>query len=335
MIAAWWHRLRRADWFGLLVVAVVGALALAAFRQSFLSPFNIYVMMLGFSLSVMVALSQMVIIAIGQMNLSVGAIGGLVAISFAGTMEVFGLPIPLAIAAGLLVGLVCGYLNGVLTVVTGITAFIITLATLSIFKGINLGITEAQPFYGVPEAVKWFGNASVGPVPYLLMLPMVAVVAMWVLMNRTVVGRHMLAVGGNPHAAELSGISVGRTVIIAHVLSGGLAAIGGMLAVARLQIGQPTIGGDWLIISFAAPVIGGAVLTGGHVSVIGTCLGVAIVTLIGNALVLLAIDPFFVQLLLGALILGAVGLNRYREVKAERQRAQAHGRARMSQAAAA
>ena len=327
-----WRQLRRTEWFGLLLVAVVGALVLAVVRQSFLSPFNIYVMLLGFSLSVMVALSQMVIIAIGQMNLSVGAIGGLVAISFAGLMEVFGVPIPLAIVVALAIGVACGCLNGVLTVITGITAFIITLATLSVFKGINLGITEAQPFYAVPDPVKWFGNASFGPVPTLVILPLLVAVAMWFLMNRSVIGRHMLAVGGNPHAAELSGISVGRTVVIAHALSGGLAAIGGMLAVARLQIGQPTIGDDWLIISFAAPVIGGAVLTGGHVSVIGTCLGVLIVTLIGNALVLLAIDPFFVQLLLGALILGAVGLNRYREVQAEARRAKGHGAAAVASA---
>ncbi len=319
-----WHRLRRAEWFGLLLISALGVLVLALAKQTFLSPFNIYVMLLGFSLSIMVAMSQMVIIAIGQMNLSVGAIGGLVAISFAGMMEVWGLPIPLAILAGLLIGVLCGCLNGILTVVTGITAFIITLATLSIFKGINLGITEAQPFYDIPAPVKWFGNASIGPIPYLVILPVLAVIAMWFLMNRAVIGRHMLAVGGNPQAAALSGISVGRTIVAAHALSGGLAAIGGMLVVARLQIGQPTIGDDWLIVSFAAPVIGGAVLAGGHISVIGTCLGVIIVTLITNALVLLAIDPFFVELLLGGLILGAVGLNRYREVNAEAARARAH-----------
>ncbi|MHA1566672.1 MAG: ABC transporter permease [Alphaproteobacteria bacterium] len=323
MNEAWWQRLRRAEWFGLLLIVVLGALTLAVAKQAFLSPFNIYVMMLGFSLSIMVAMSQMVIIAIGQMNLSVGAIGGLVAISFAGMMEVWGLPVPVAIAAGLAIGIACGCLNGILTVITGITAFIITLATLSIFKGINLGITEAQPFYDVPEIVKWFGNAKFfGAVPTLVILPILAVIAMWFLMNRAAIGRHMLAVGGNPHAAGLSGISVGRTVVAAHAISGGLAAIGGMLVVARLQIGQPTIGDDWLIVSFAAPVIGGAVLAGGHISVIGTCLGVLIVTLISNALVLLAIDPFFVQLFLGGLILGAVGLNRAREVKAARARAQ-------------
>jgi ribose transport system permease protein len=122
-------------------------------------------------------------------------------------------------------------------------------------------------------------------------------------------------VGGNAHAAELSGISVPATVTAAHAISGVLAALAGILLVARLQIGQPSIGDDWLILSFAAPVIGGAVLSGGHVSIAATVLGVAIVAIITQALVLFRIDPYLVQVVLGALILWAVGINRWRELR--------------------
>ena len=306
-------RLLKTDWFGLLIVLGVGIVLLAATQPSFLSTFNIYVVLTAFSLSILVALSQMVVIALGQLNLSVGAIGGLAAISFAGVMEVWGLPIPLAIIVGLAIGILAGALNGVVTHFTGLNAFVVTLATLSIFKGTNIGITEAQPFYDIPDAVKTFGNARFGFFPYLLIVSGTLVVAMWVFMRRSVLGRQLLAVGGNRQAAELSGISIARIVIAAHVISGTLAAVAGMLAVARLQLGQPTIGDDWLIISFAAPVIGGAVLAGGHVSVAGTLLGVLIVMLINNALVLLNVDPFAVQLLLGALILAAVALSRFRD----------------------
>lgn len=306
-------RLLKTDWFGLLVAFVAGVIALAAVQPTFLSAFNIYVMLTAFSLAVLVALSQMVILAIGQLNLSVGAIGGLAAITFAGVMEVFALPVPVAILIGLLVGIACGALNGAITFWSGLNAFVVTLATLSIFKGVNIGITEAQPFYDIPASVKAFGNARLGPLPYLLIVSGLGLLAMLVFMRRGVLGRQLLAVGGNRSAAELSGINVGRVIIAAHVISGLLAAIAGMLAVARLQLGQPTIGDDWLIISFAAPVIGGAVLAGGHVSVVGTVLGVAIVTLINNALVLLNVDPFAVQLLLGALILAAVALSRFRD----------------------
>lgn len=305
--------LGRTEWLGLALVAIAGMIALALARPAFLSPFNLYVLLTAFSLSVLVALSQAVILAIGQMNLSVGAIGGLAAIAFAGLMEVHGVPPLAAVAAGIAVGALAGLVNGAIIAATGIGAFVVTLATLSIYKGINIGITEAQPFYDIPAVVAWIGNARLGPVPFLLLPAMASVLAVGLLFSRGVLGRQMLAFGGNAAAAELSGIPARRIVVWAHVISGVLAALAGMMAVARLQLGQPTIGDDWLILSFAAPVIGGAVLAGGHAPVIGICLGVVIVTLINNALVLLEVDPFFVQLLLGLLILGAVALNRLRD----------------------
>jgi ribose transport system permease protein len=128
----------------------------------------------------------------------------------------------------------------------------------------------------------------------------------------------MLAVGGNASAAELSGISVFAAIVRAHALSGFLAALAGVILVARLGLGQPTIGDDWLILSFAAPVIGGVVLAGGHVSVVGTVLGVTIVAIITQALVLFEIDPFLVQVALGFLILWAVIINQIREVRMQR-----------------
>ena len=309
----------RADWVGPLVVAVLAAVLIGSLNPTFLSSFNIQVLLLAVAVNTMIAFSQMVIIAIGQMNLAVGAIGGLAAISFAGMMEVWGLPAPLAAVLALGIGLLAGLANGFFIALTGISAFVITLATLAVFKGINLGITRAQPFYGVPDSVKAFGNATfLGPLPWLLVPMLLVVVAMWFLMSRRPLGRYILAVGGNEHAAALSGISVPRTVISAHAISGFLAAMAGIMLVARLQIGQPTIGDDWLILSFAAPVIGGAILAGGHVSVVATAIGVAIVAMITQALVLFAIDPFFVQVVLGTLILCAVGLNRLREVRLER-----------------
>jgi len=306
-------RLSRTDWFGPLLATLIAIVVIRAFSANFLSSFNIQILLLAIAVNALVAYSQMIIIAIGQMNLSVGAIGGLAAISFVGMIEVWGIPAPLAVTLALAIGVGCGVINGVLIRITGISAFVITLATLSIFKGINLGITEAQPFYGVPDSVKAFGGALVfGPIPWLVVPTALVAVGLWFMLSRMPVGRFILAVGSNEHAAGLSGISVIATVIIAHALSGLLAAIAGVLVVARLQIGQPSIGDDWLILSFAAPVIGGAILAGGHVSVSATFLGVVIVAIITQALVLFNIDPFLVQVVLGALILAAVGLNKLR-----------------------
>jgi ribose transport system permease protein len=306
----------RTDWFGPLAIIVAASIGISAFDPSFLSPFNIQVLLLAAAVNVVIAMSQMIIIAIGQMNLAIGAIGGLAAVCFAGLMQVWGFPPLLAAAAALLIGVIAGLANGLLIARTGISAFIITLASLSIFKGADLGITRAQPFYGIPDSVKAFGSTTIfGPVPWLAAPAALVVAGMWYLLYRQRVGRYILAVGGNSNAAELSGISVSNAVLWAHGLSGFLAALAGVMLVARLQIGQPSIGDDWLILSFAAPVIGGAALGGGHVSVFGTFFGVVIVAIITQALVIFRIDPFFVQVVLGLLILWAVGVNRLREVR--------------------
>lgn len=311
----WLRGALRTDWLGLAAVVVLGGAALAAVRPEFLTPYNIDVILVGFCLTVVYALGQGIIIAIGHMNLALGATGCLVAVAFGGAMQVWGLPVWLAVLFGLLIGTFCGFVNGWLTHKSGLTSFIITLATLSIFKGVSLGITQAQPFYGIPESVKAFGSDRWGALPEMLLVALPIVIAVALFLGRMIPGRQMLAYGGNPNAAELSGISRARMVILAHTLSGVLAAVAGMMSVARLQIATPTIGDEWLIASFAAPVIGGAVLSGGHLSVIGTCLGVLIVSLINQALVMLAVDPFYVQVLLGLLILGAVVLNRLREAR--------------------
>jgi ribose transport system permease protein len=314
-------RLFRQDWFGLLAVVIVACAVITALKPAFLSSYNLQILLASIAINAMIVFSQAIIIAIGQMNLSIGAIGGLAAISFAGAMEVWGLPVPLAAGLGLAIGLAAGLLNGWLVAASGISAFIITLATLYIFNGITLGITEAQPFYGISESVKAFGDAIlIGPVPMIAVPTLLVTAAMIWMLTRMRIGRHILAVGGNAHAAELGGVSVHRTVIWAHAISGVLAALAGMIVVARLQIGQPTIGNDWLITSFAAPVIGGALLQGGHLSVIGTLLGVVIIAIITQGLVLFGVDPFAMQIALGGLILWAVAIDRTRSYRAERNR---------------
>src|SRR5689334_2865513 len=310
------------DWIGPALVSLVAIVVISILQPSFLSSFNILVLLSAIAVNMLIALGQLVIIAVGQMNLALGSIGGLVAISFAAMMEIWGLPPLVAMCGGLAIGVAACMASGFVIARTGISAFIITLAGLQIFKGINLGITEAQPFYGVPQSVKDFGNvAMAGPIPWLVLPMIVAAVGMWAIFNRLRIGRFILAIGGNRNAAELSGINLDTTVIWAHALSGLLAAGAGMMLVARLQIGHTAIGEDWLISSFAAPVIGGAILSGGHVSVAGTFFGVVIIAIITQALVLFAIDPFVVQIVLGALILWAVGINRLRELRVARAKA--------------
>ena len=308
-------RLAHIEWSGILVTILAGALALAVLSPAFLSEFNLFVLLRSFCVALLVAYAQMVTLGVGQLNLAVGALGGLVAIVVGGIMDALGLPVFVAVGAGILVGGLAGFLNGWLTVRTGINGFIVTLATASAFAGINLGITRSVPFYNLPPEFVAVGAGRIGILPLLLIVPILVTIALALFFSRTVPGRHILAVGGNANAAQLSGVSLPRTIISAHTLSGLLAAAAAVLAVAQLGSAQPTIGSNWLIISFAAPIIGGASLSGGHISIIGTLLAVVLIALIENGMVLVNVDPYWVQFLLGALILAAVGINRLRAVR--------------------
>jgi ribose transport system permease protein len=309
------RRLLLIEWSGLLVAILIGAAVLAVLAPNFLTEFNIYVMLRSFCVALLVGFAQMVTLGVGQMNIAVGALGGLVAISLGGMLEVLGVPLVLAVPLALQIGALGGLINGVLTVRTGINGFIITLATASAFTGINLGITESIPFYNMPPALVAFGEDRIGAFPYLLIAPLVVAALLGLFFARTVPGRQLLAYGGNATAARLSGISEQKVIVFAHVLSGTLAAAAAVLAVAQLGSAQPTIGADWLLLSFAAPIIGGAALTGGYISVLGTMFAVVLIALIENGMVLAKVDPYWVQFLLGALILAAVWLNRWRAVR--------------------
>jgi ribose transport system permease protein len=310
------QRVLSTEWSALAVAILIGFSILSLLSPAFLTEFNLYVMLRSFCVVLVVAFAQMLTLAVGQLNLSIGALGGLVAIAVGGMMEKFGLPVGLAILIGVLIGVAGGLVNGLLTVRTGINGFIITLATASAFEGVNLGITRSIPFYNLPPGFVAFGTERFFAMPYLLIPPVIVAIALGFFLARTVPGRYLLAVGGNAQAAELSGIPRDRIIILAHALSGLLAAVGAILAVAQLGSAQPTIGADWLIISFAAPIIGGAALTGGHISVAATALAVVLIVLIQNGMVLAQVDPYWVEFMLGALILAAVGLNRLRAIRA-------------------
>ena len=297
---------------GLLLIDAVGVLVISVVRPQFLSTYNLFVTGRDLSILLLVALAQMVVLSLGQMNLSIGSIGGLVAIIESGLMVRYGVPVPVALAAGLVLGIVCGVINGLLVYWTKINSFVLTLGTSYVFAGINLGITHATPFYHIPNEISSFGQARVGPFPLMAAVTIVLTLLLAGFLYQVVLGRQLLAVGGNPLAARLSGLPIRRATLTAHAISGFLAAVAGTMLMAQLGQGQPTIGATWVLPSFAGPIIGGAALAGGSAPVLGTVLAMVLISLIDDGLVLVSADPFWVQFLIGALILGAVVLGRTR-----------------------
>jgi ribose transport system permease protein len=303
--------------FGLLLLIVVFAAVFGVLAQGFLSPFNLFALGRSAAVNIMIGLSMMAVIATGGLNLAVGAIG-VCAAMFAGYLiERIGLPWPVAIAGGLAFGAVLGWINGFAVVRSGLHSFIITLATMSIFFGIMVFLTRGEAFRMLPPELSELGRMRVaGFVSPLLIITLVTAIALSWLYRRSVIGREMLAAGARPEAAELSGIRVGRIFVYCHMLSGVLAALAALMLVARNGAAIPSMAGqlgqDWLLPAFLGPVLGGAALTGGKVSVLGTVLGAFFVTMLTAGLLLLQVGEFWVQSFLGLMLLAAVLLDRLR-----------------------
>ncbi len=304
--SSWLSRLSQYSWAGLLAILLVIIAIMSLVSDSFLSDFNVFVVLRSVATAALIGAAQMTVLSIGQMNLSVGGIGGLAAIASGGIMDAMGLPVWAAIGGGLATGVACGAINGVIVAKTGLNAFIVTIATASVFLGLTLGITNAQPYYDLDPGFTAFGQARLGFFPVMGFITLATLGALAVFFYRTLVGRQILAVGGNLSAAQTAGIPVGRRIIWAHVISGLLAASAGMLWASQLGAAQPQIGQSWLLVSFAVPIIGGVALTGGSVRIIGLILAALIIAIIDNSLVHLGIDPIYVELLLGLFILGTV-----------------------------
>ena len=300
------------------LLVIIGALiAIFTSRQSgFLSSFNLFGMGRSLAVDVTIGFSQMVVLATGGMNLSVGSIG-VCAVMFSGyLMQSLGLPAPAAFLLALCLGGALGWLNGFTIVRGGVNAFIVTLASANLFSGAMLILTRATPINGLPPEVGAIGRLRLfGLVSPLLLVALAIGAGLLVFYRYSVAGKQMLAAGANARAAMMSGLPVDHSIVLSHVMSGVLAAVAGLMVVARVGAAMPAVGGeDWLLPSFLGPVLGGTALAGGFVSVVGTLLGAALVTIIRSGLLVLDIGNFWLQLFLGLFLLAAVLAQRYRGV---------------------
>ena len=268
--------------------------------------------MRNLSLYVFVALSQAIVLVLKQMNISVGAIGGLAVIATGYSFQVLRLPILIVVIIALAVGLIAGAINGLIIVKSNINSFIITLSTLFVFTGMTLGITKGVPFVGIPESFKIVGQGSFFGIPIIFLFLIGVLIIFYILFKYTIFGRRFLATGENIKAARLSGVNVNSIIIAGQMISGLIAALSGMLYVSRIGSAQPTTGQEWLIFSFAIAIIGGTSLSGGSISILGILIGGLVITVINNLLILLRVDVYFLQTFFGLFILLAIFIDRGR-----------------------
>ena len=306
---------------GLLAIVTFLWVVFTTLAPGFTSPMNLFSVGRSLAIDIVIGFAQMVVLATGGMNLAVGSIGVCAVMTTGYLLQDLGLPIPVGLIGGLVLGGLLGALNGVAIVRTGVNAFIITLASASLFLGAMLILTKALPYNALPPELGAFGRLRIGGrVSPLLLIAAAIGAALYVLYRHSVLGRQILAAGANPRAAAMSGVPVGQVVVFSHVLSGVLAATAGLMLVTRLGAAMPAIGGEeWLVPSFLGPVLGGTLLSGGSVAVFGTMIGAALVTSIRSGLLVLQVGNFWLQLFLGVILLLAVLADRYRGVFAERR----------------
>jgi len=311
-------RLLLSNEFGLAVMIAIAFTAFATTLPGFTSPFSLFTIGRQIGIDTMIGLAMMAVIVTGGLDLSVGAIGVCAAMVFGWLAQSMGVPLALAVPAAILFGGLLGFINGYAVVRSGVHSFIITLASMSIFFGVMIFLSKAQSFNALPPEVTSLGKMRIfGKVSLLLVITLVVCVALSAFYRFTTLGRQMLATGANARAAELSGIRTGRIITACHMLAGALAALAGLMLTARTGAAVPSMAGhlgqDWLLPAFLAPVLGGTLLSGGRVSVAGTLLGAAFVTIMTSGLLLMRVGEFWILACLGLILLLAVLTDRLRQ----------------------
>jgi ribose transport system permease protein len=258
-----------------------------------------------------VAAGQTLVILTGGIDLAVGSLVGLTGVIAAGMMKWGVGPIPplnsyLALLIGLLVGTLAGLFHGFMITKFKMPPFIITLATLSVFKGLALVYSSASPIHLLPDDFKWLSDAHLWRIPMPAVMMAVVYFLCWCFLSYTTLGRHVYAIGGSESTARLTGVDVKKCKLYIYSICGFLSALAGMILISRLDGGIYTNGEGYELNSIAAVVIGGTSLMGGRGGIWGTIVGVLIMTTINNAMVMYSVPAEWKNVVIGAIIIIAV-----------------------------
>lgn len=306
--------------YGILLALLITCVFLSISNEYFLTPRNILNVLRQTSINGILAIGMTFVILTRGIDLSVGsivALAGVISASLAttsATAMVAGGPYPalIALAVGVLVGAGSGVVSGIVVSRFSVPAFVATLGMLSAARGLTLLYAGGRPVPALTPEFRWIGTGNILGIPMpVVIFVIVFLVALWVL-SSTRFGRHIYAAGGNPHAAKVSGVNVGRIHIYVYVISGALAGLAGMILAARTGSALTQAGIAYELDAIAAVVIGGTSLSGGVGRVTGTLIGALLIGVVNNGLDLLGVESYYQQVIKGVLIVAAVMLDRAR-----------------------
>lgn len=294
---------------GIIIAFIVLYVFLAVYpptTRAFLTSRNMFNVLRQISTNLYLACGMTMVIILGGIDLSVGSTIALSGCVAAAGVARYSLPIPVAIVLGLFVAVLIGIFNGTVISKTTIPPFIVTLATMNIARGLAYVYTGGSPVRVVSKEWQFIGAGYIGPIPTPVVILFFVLIVTAIIMNNTKFGRHVYAVGGNPQAANFSGISVSKVKFFVYAYTGLLAGLAGVVLASRMYSGQPTAGTGAEMDAIAAVVVGGTSMSGGSGKIGGTIIGALIIGFLNNGLNLMNVNSFWQYVVKGTVILLAV-----------------------------
>ncbi|WP_186146695.1 ABC transporter permease subunit [Burkholderia gladioli] len=301
---------------GMLPVLVLLCLGFGLLTDGFASWQNISIVAQQASINIVLAAGMSFVILTGGIDLSVGSVLAAAAVASLLGSNIAGwgwLGVPIALAVGLVFGLV----NGSLIAFLRLPPFIVTLGALTAVRGVARLLGNDSTIFNPQLPFAFIGNGAILGVPWLVVIALVVVAAAWFILRRTVLGMRIYSVGGNREAARLSGINVRAIELFVYGASGLLAGLGALMSAARLYAANGLqLGQSYELDAIAAVILGGTSFVGGVGSIVGTLIGALIIAVLSNGLVLLGVSDIWQYIIKGLVIIGAVALDRYRQSSA-------------------
>ncbi|EJL7848336.1 ribose ABC transporter permease [Vibrio parahaemolyticus] len=292
------------------LIALLFLIVVVSFlNPNFFTVDNILNILRQTSVNAIIAVGMTLVILTAGIDLSVGSVLALCG-AFAASLIAMEVPVLIAVPTALLAGAALGAISGIIIAKGKVQAFIATLVTMTLLRGVTMVYTDGRPistgFTDTADAFAWFGTGYALGIPVPVWLMVVVFAAAWYLLNHTRFGRYVYALGGNESATRLSGINVDRVKIGVYAICGMLAALAGIIVTSRLSSAQPTAGMGYELDAIAAVVLGGTSLMGGKGRIMGTLIGALIIGFLNNALNLLDVSSYYQMIAKAVVILLAV-----------------------------
>ena len=303
-----------------IVVLIVVLFAVFSFMSAEFFTWKNIALILSQSTSIAImGIGMTMVVILGGMDLSIGSVVSLTA-TVTCILMLKGVPIPAAILAGILAGMLCGFINGWIIATLGIPDIIVSLATMYIFRGAAIAVSQSQWMTNFPEAFDYLGKGTVLNIPFPAVVTLVLAVIFSYVLAYTMFGRKIYACGGNLEAAKISGIHYKKIKITVYVISGMLAAVSAVLYASKVgSIQASSAGTTFSNDVLAAALIGGASLYGGIGTIFGTVAGALLLGMIKNALILIKVSTYWIDAITGGMILAAMLISTYQQIRKKKE----------------